>query len=154
MRTLSIVQWYLPEDLHWRILLDLQEMEFSQFNFKQKVELNILLSSKENCLFYLYETQRYSSGELFGNILGNDLRELNQMKILRKRKKIPRKVIRRRGYKDHGTRRPSDQWLPRNDFTLTEEQNLKEKESDHYKSLIKRLLSFIEKKRLEEKNLT
>lgn len=148
MRTLSIVQWYLPEELHWRILLDLQEENFSQFNFKQKVELNILLSSKENCEFFLFETKRYSSNEIFGNILGNDLRELNQvLKISRKRKRKPLKPIRRRGYKDHGTRRPSDRWLPTDDFTLTVEQNFLENFQDHYNSLIKRLLLFIENKR-------
>lgn len=148
VRTLSIIQWYLPEDLHWRILLDLQEETFSQFNFKQKVELNILLSSKKNCEYFLYETRRYSSSEIFGNILGNDLRELNKtLKITRKKKRKPLKTIRRRGYKDHGTRRPSDRWLPTDDFSLTIEQNSLENFQDHYNSLIKRLLSLIENKR-------
>jgi hypothetical protein len=148
IRTLSIIQWYLPEDLHWRIFLDLKEEKFSQFNFKQKVELDILLSSKENCEFFLYETKRYSSSEIFGNILGNDLRELNKtLKISRRRKRKPLKAVRRRGYKDHGTRRPSDRWLPTDDFSLTIEQNSLENFQDHYNSLIKRLLSLIENKR-------
>jgi hypothetical protein len=151
LRALVISLWYLPDEIKWRFLLDLQEMKFTWLNSKQRLELDILIASKETCEFYLFETKRYSSNELFGNILGNDLKDLNkELKVSYRRSPKPKKLVRRRGYKDHGARRPDDRWLPKHDFSFTEEQYLLDKKSDHYKSFITRLLSFIENKRQEE----
>lgn len=151
MRVLSIVQWYFPENLHWRVLLDLQEMGFKHFNRKQRIELNILLSSRKNCEYYLYETKRYSGNEIFGNFLRNDLKDLyREMRISKKVKKYPKRPVRRRGYKDHGARRPDDRWLPSKDFSLTEEQVRLEQETDHYTFVIARLLRYIENQRTRQ----
>lgn len=130
LRTLAIFQWSFPEKLHWRVLLDLKEKTHSQLNEKQKLELSILLSSKEICYFYLYETERYSSREIFGNILGNQAREL--FKTLKVQKKIKKRVLesqRSRGYRDKGNLRPKHQWLESYDFSFTEYQNKLEKKS-------------------------
>lgn len=145
LRALAIIQWNFPEYLHWRILLDLREKSHSQLNEKQKLELSILLSSKEICYFYLYETERYSSRELFGNILGNQLSDL--LRTLKIREKVilkPRKVQRHRGYRDKGSRRPEHQWLESFDFSFTEYQNKLEKKrylQDKYSTILKQLLT-------------
>jgi hypothetical protein len=130
LRSLAIAQWYFPESLHWRVFLDLDEMSFSQLNEKQKLEIKLLLTSKEIMETFLYETQRYSPGEIFGNILGNDLKDLQKVfKVSRKSLKSPKKKVRRRGYQDHGSKRPDHLWLPSFDSTLTELMNEKEKKS-------------------------
>lgn len=131
LRSLAIALWEFPDFLHWRILLDLKEREQSQLNEKQKLELSILLSSKEICYFYLYQTERYSGREIFGNILGNELRNsLKQLKIKKIRPKRPRRTIRHRGYRDKGSLRFDHQKLERYDFSFIEYQNKLEKK--HY----------------------
>lgn len=131
LRTLCIIQWYLPEFLHWRIYLDLKEKTFSQLNEKQKLELSIFLDSKEIMEFYLFETKRYSGSEIFGNILGNDLRDLQKTLIFRdKFFTRPKRKTRHRGYRDHGSRipdhkKPSNTWISETALQLKKEQKLK-----------------------------
>lgn len=128
LRSLAILQWYFPEALHWRILLDLKDLTLSQFNEKQKIEISLLLEEREICERYLYESKRFTSEELFGNILGNDLEDLKGvLRISKKRKTKPKRKVRRRGYRDHGSKRPDHKWLPSFDESLTEMQLLKEK---------------------------
>lgn len=152
LRALCIALWWFPENLHWKVLLDLQEKKFSQLNKKQKIELSIYLNSKENTLLYLFETKRYSSNQIFGNFLRSDLRDsLNFLRIRRKSKKVIT-AIRRRGYKDHGSRKPVDRWLPSEDLSLTELQNRKERLTLLQQKYQNRLNSFLAKTFLSFKN--
>lgn len=144
IRSLCIISWYLPEMLHWRVLLDLSSKTFSHFNRKQQLEIQLLLSSKENMVTYLYRTKRYTGSQLFGNILGNDLRELEEtLKFIRKKYRTPQYPIRRRGYKDKGARKLPHQWLPKFDSTLTEIQLKKEKEALLQQKTINRILKLL-----------
>ena len=133
LRALAIIQWYFPMEFHWRIYLDLTEASHSQLSSKQRIELSLLLSSEDNCKKFLYETKRYSSNEIFGNILKNDMRDLLRiLKISRRNSKV-RRIQRRRGYNDYGSRKPDCKWLPQSDYSLTEYQN--EKERKQYQEL-------------------
>lgn len=159
LRGLAIISYYLPENLGWKIREYLEERA-RKLNFKDKLKLELLLTSKNNTLLYLYETQEFSSHEIFGNLLGRGLQSLNTMKIL-KRKHIVKKPQRRRGYNDKGSLRSSDRWLPISDSTLTELQNEKEKKTDLYirtKLFLERYLSkkvfFETEKYLQEKELS
>jgi hypothetical protein len=149
LRSLCIVQWYLPEMYHWRIWSDLDEMNFNWLNWKQEVILRILLTSKETCLVYLYSSQSFSSEELFGNILRTDIKDtLRSLKIRRKGYKlIP--LVYRRGYRDKGARKPDHKWLPREDAIFTIEQNDLEKKRNFYLLLFQRIQEFLEKKSWE-----
>lgn len=145
LRTLSIVQWYFPEELHWRVHLDLENFSFSWLNREQKVELSILLSSKENMKKFLFETEFCTSNEIFGNIIGNDLKDLFKVFKISQKKifnfgpiRVP---IRRRGYKDKGSRRPSHKWIETSDFSFTDYQNQLEEERKLTHDLIQQLLS-------------
>lgn len=146
LRTLSIIQWWFPEELHWRVLIDLQDKTFSWLNDGQKVVLSLLLKSKESCLFYLYWSNQFSGNELYGNILGNDLKDLFKEFKITKIKKLspPRKAIRRRGYKDKGSRRPDHRWIPQYDFSLNEIQLRLEKERNQSRHLIQTFLNSFE----------
>lgn len=149
LRSLAISHWYISNDqLFWEIHLSLmEENSRSQLNRKQKIELEILISSKEICEVYLYETKRYSGREIFGNILGNELKEcLKRLKIKRNIPRKPKKQERHRGYRDKGSLRPDHLWLEKYDFSLTEYQNLLEKKSDLHRKLTTELLQILSEK--------
>lgn len=149
-RALCIFLWFLPEGLKFRILLDLKEKSFSHFNQKQRMEIQLLLESKEIMQIYLFETKRYSSSEIFGNFLGNDFKELmSNLKFVQKNFYLKRSQ-RRRGYQDHGSRRPEDRWKETSDYTLTAEQNRLEKDKNHLDKTITRLIKYLGKFLLKE----
>lgn len=137
LRALAIASWYFPESLSWKIVLDLTDLGILSLDFDNKgldhsIEFSILLTSKEIMLKYLKETETFSARELFGTILRDDLsRALKSLKFKRKSNKVI-KTIRRKGYKDHGSRRPEDRWLESYDFSFTEYQNLKEEKETIY----------------------
>lgn len=145
LRCLCIFQWYFPEILHWRILMDLKEKKFAFLNEKQRIEIQLLLESKETMLTYLYETKRYSSHEIFGNILRNDSRELFQILNLKSRSRKVRKTQRRRGYQDHGSRKPAEKWSESYDRTFTERMNEIEARRYHLNKLTNRLIKILRK---------
>jgi hypothetical protein len=145
LRALSIVQWYLPEFLHWRIWMDLDEMNLNWLNRKQKVVIKLLLSSEINCKTYLYETQSFSSEELFGNILRTDVKDaLRSTKYWRKKYRLV-PIVYRRGYRDKGVRKPDHEWLPKEDYSLQEYMNDLEKERILTNNLLQRLLEILER---------
>lgn len=146
LRALTILQWTFPESLHWRIWLDLDSMNFSWLNKKQKLEIQVLLCSQEFCSKYLFLTTRYSGNEIFGNFLKNDMLDL--LKVLKVRRKVirpPKRKVRRRGYQDHGSRRPDHKWLPRFDYSFSENQNEKELENLKLQRTLSRVLSILSK---------
>lgn len=106
LRVLSIIQWYLPENLHFLVYIQLKELSLSWLTEKQKMEVTIYLDSQDNCERYLYLTERYTGNEIFGNILGNDLKDLmKRLKITRRYYPKPSEKVYRRGPKDQGSRR-------------------------------------------------
>lgn len=124
LRSLAIAQYYLPEKIRWQIYLDMEEMTFSHLNLKQVLEIRTLLQSKELMQIYLYQTERLSNREIFGNILGNELRtSLQELKIQRKFNKKPKRIQRHRGYRDKGSWKPPHRWSPSSDYSLTDIQN-------------------------------
>lgn len=54
--------------------------------------------------------------------------------------RIPRRTIRRRGYNDHGSRRPDDKWLESYDSAFVEEQLILEQKRREYEDLVDRLI--------------
>lgn len=106
LRSLAISLWYFPQNLQTLYRLELERQTFSWLNQKQRIELFLLLESKEVCENYLYLTNRYTSFEIFGNFLGNDLRDLTKkLKIIFVVQRKAKKKVFRRGPKDKGTRR-------------------------------------------------
>jgi hypothetical protein len=134
LRALAIAQWYFPDEIRWQIFLDMEEMTFSQLNLKQVFEIKTLLQSKELMQIYLYQTERLTNREIFGNILGNELKNsLGEIKIQRKNYRKPKRVQRHRGYRDKGSWKPPHRWSPNSDYSLTDIQNRLEQR--HYLTL-------------------
>jgi hypothetical protein len=93
---------------------------------------------------FLFETQRYTSNEIFGNFLGNDAQDLFLVLKVGIRKFNPRRTIRRRGYQDHGSRKPDEKWLPQSDFSFTEYQNEKEKKQYLFTLTVQKVVKYLE----------
>jgi hypothetical protein len=112
-----------------------------------------MLNSKEDMITFLYLTQRYSGNEIFGNLLGNDFRELSRkFKVFWKKYPRPIRKVWRREPKDKGSRRvnslgPSfEDDLRRDVFLQLEEEKLIRKKI-LLQTTINRLLSILEKER-------
>lgn len=135
IKGLCILIHYLePEPLYYKFLFKLEE-EIKRYSLKEQRELKLLLYSKEVCLKFLFHTKKYSSHEIFGNLINEGIKALRLIKFQRINTKV-KKPQRKRGYHDRGSLRSSDRWLPTYDFTLTELQNKKELETDlHLKTL-------------------
>lgn len=143
LRGLSLIVYYLPENLRWRIWLDLEQMSYSQLNSKQRIEIQILLAKREMAQMYLFQSQRFSSHEIFGNIVYDGNKALRELKVFRESTKVVL-PIRRRGYNDKGSLRSPDRWLPDFDTTLTELQLRKEKRTHLHNKSINRIKQKLE----------
>jgi len=141
-RDLCILVHYVPEEvLRFRLLLDLEDKVIKFDSKKQKI-LKILLYSRQICLTYLYETEEYSSHEIFGNILNNGTKVLNNLQFRRRNTKVV-KAQRKRGYDDKGSLRPKEKWLPTFDISFTNLQNEKEKKLDLHQKILSYLIKYL-----------
>jgi len=99
-------------------------------------ELAAACSAKEVSLLVIVSfSKRYSDRKLFGGILDAARIErvvrLVQLKFIHPHR--PRRTIRRRGYKDHGSKRPETEWSESFDWSFTEQQNeLEERELEYF----------------------
>lgn len=144
LRGLCLIWDKLPESLGFEIFLLLEE-EIEKLDFKKKLELKLLINLKTRYQ-YLYRTRRYSSHEIFGNLLHDSQKAISEVKISKVCTKV-KKPQRKRGYDDKGTLRSYDiwshKWTPSFDWSLTELQNQKEKKQklqEKYTSLLIKLL--------------
>lgn len=149
LRALAILQWYLPEPLRFEIQLNLlgifpYSLDFENKGFQQTLEIQILSESKEFMLKYLMIQNDFQPRELFGTILREDSVEaLRNLKIFWMNPSQCRRKIRRKGYQDHGSRRPDHLWSEKFDKSFTEQQNLKEEKLSFLDSqlfLLKKIL--------------
>jgi len=90
----------------------------SEFQFPQNL---VALSSKAASFEILEKT--LSDRDFFGNFLPMLKKILQRLKFFVLKEHRARRKEFRRGYRDHGTLRPKERWLPTNDYSLTEEQN-------------------------------
>lgn len=124
LTVLSLLSWYLPEDLGILLRLDIEEkIRKTDLDY-----LGLLLKSKGQTLCFLVETGLWSTRDWFGNILTKKNIEhcLRCIGIRRKTKRAPKRIQRHRGYRDKGTlRKESDKhdlWI-----STAEQMNLEEK---------------------------
>lgn len=130
IRALAIASWFLSnEELRWRLILDLGvDTKFFWTEEDKFLQIYLILSSKENCIKFL--RNNINPRELFGTILRDDLQSALLSIRIKKKNLHVKKKVRRKGYQDHGSRRPGDRWLESFDFSFNEIQNLKEEKLD------------------------
>lgn len=127
---LALYSHYAPEEVSSLLKLDLEE-KLKDFDLETQVALNALLGNKVKMQLFLIQTQLWHSREFFGNIVGKNVNLNRFLKFRRTQKK--EKIIfpqRKRGYDDHGSRRPSHKWKPDFDISLTLKQNELERERE------------------------
>jgi len=119
---LVLVHWYLPEDLRFLIHLELEE-KIHMFGPDKEIVALTILKSEPNCVIYISESSNVfkTTREAFGFILSDtDWSKYRLYQITPRRSKTPQ---RKRGYNDHGFRRPDHKWRETHDKSFTELQN-------------------------------
>lgn len=143
IRGLVIVHYYLPEILMWEVKMGLEDLNLNHLNEKQILEIRILLSSERNMIKYLYLTDRYTSHEIFGNLVKDSYQAAKNLKAFPVSTKV-RRTLRKRGYSDKGSLRPRERWLPTHDYSLTALQNEIEKKRTKLDKVSYRLINYLE----------
>lgn len=139
---LVLIHWFLPDSLKYEVHLRLWTSKFSQFNRKQQIQLRIMLNSKTDCLFWYHDSESLSTHEFWGT-LGQACR----LKLRWYRKNFTvNKPQRKRGYSDKGQAKSKDKWLPKHDFSFTQQQNEKEKMSYLQLKTITFILSYFKRR--------
>lgn len=98
-------------------------------------ELSAMTNSKELCLLvFLLPCQNNSIRFLFGRVLdpARIERVIEKVSLKWIKHHHPKRTIRHRGYRDHGTLRPDHQWFETTDLSFTEEQLLIEERRSRY----------------------
>jgi hypothetical protein len=126
---LSLASWWLPEEFRYYVQFELHRMK-NYFTLEDQVLFELLLSSKAEAIIFLMETNLWHTRDFFGNFLPKAEKMANTIKFFRKNKNIVKRPKRKRGYDDHGSRRPDHKWLESHDISFTEEQNLIEQKRD------------------------
>lgn len=150
IRGLCLIWDKLPLNLQYEIFLQLEE-KIKYFDFKKQLELKSLIDPETRYKF-LYLTKRYTSHQIFGNLIFDSVESLKFI-VLRRRSTKVKKPQRKRGYDDKGTLRSYDiwchRWTPSFDWSLTDLQNKQEKIRNLQKKHLFNLINF-----LRELNLT
>jgi hypothetical protein len=64
---------------------------------------------------------KLSERDFFGNFIPRVKKLVRKLQVLFRRQRPARRIPRRRGYRDHGTLRPSHRWVENSDWSLREE---------------------------------
>lgn len=121
---LSLISWYVPEDLGILLRLEIQE----KIADRDTQFLDICLRNKGLCLCFLLETTAWSTREFFGNILtiSNIENSLRSLRPIMKTKRKVNRSQRHRGYRDKGTLRKNSD---RHDLWISTAEQMKLEES-------------------------
>lgn len=139
---LSYGSWILPKEIQVMLQLDLFEY-IKRLSLEDQFIVETILGSKVAAEGWLIDTQLWHTRDFFGNILPLWAKSLKSLSFRRVNKKL-RRVQRKRGYHDHGTLAPSHTWLPKSDWSLTEEQNELEKKRDIFRDTLNLLKGWFE----------
>lgn len=123
---LAILSWYIPQEVGMLLRMQISE----RIHNKESEWIELLLSSKAQCLIFLQETTLWHSRDFFGNIL--NLREMRKtLEAVHPRFESKQKVKKpefRRGYRDKGSLKFSHEihsyWESRPEHLELEEQRL------------------------------
>lgn len=118
---MAYCSWLVPPELKFTLQLDISEYS-QKLSLEDRFIVETILGSQVAAQDWLLDTQKWHTRDFFGNILPQWINTMKRMKFRKINKKL-KKLQRKRGYHDHGTLAPSHTWLPKEDWSLTEEQN-------------------------------
>lgn len=107
---------------------------------KNRIRLSLILDSKVASQEVFLGI--YSERDFYGNQLPRLLILLKKLEVVLFKIKRARKVIRRRGYRDHGTLRLDCRWTETADFTFTEAQLENERKNQELQDTLDFLIGF------------
>lgn len=146
---LTFLSWFLPETIGYLLRFELENY-VKLFNDKDLILFRILSESKRVALTFLLHSKKWHSRDFYGNFLRKGLEALEAIRPRLKKRGPIKKAIRKRGYNDHGSRRPDSKWLPSFDYSFTEAQNEKEKKETYQDKVYHRVLGILERKLRED----
>jgi hypothetical protein len=122
LKAIIVAGWFLKEEIRTCLFLHVADYWFKYQQPDDLIELEVLLRSRVAC--YELICLQYSERDWFGNFQKKVIQARTSLRVLLSTdsRVPPRKKTRRRGYRDHGTLRPSHKWLPKGDWSLTELQ--------------------------------
>lgn len=146
LRALAIFAWFCPDEaLKFEILVQLslrkkgKHLDWKHGDLEKEISLDLMIHSKEICLSLIEEELFFSKSALFGTILKEDLASaLREIRIRPFDQRPPRRLVRRKGYRDKGSRRAPDRWTDPYDLSLDLQQLENEK-----KKLLQQLLYYV-----------
>jgi hypothetical protein len=109
---LAIASWWLG-DLGILVREDLRQ--------DPEDEVQLALRAKSISLEVLQS--KFSERDFFGNLLTELRKVLSLLRVSVHRQQRSKRKIRHRGYRDHGTLRPSYRWVETSDWSFDEEQS-------------------------------
>lgn len=144
LQGLFLISFFLPEIQGWAIRMELWE----KCRYYSKTDQLRLLPFCENlgvCLTYLYVSDQFSFHDIFGNLIERGFWLLKNSTVYSSRTKLPKELIRRRGYKDKGSLNPSGlrNKLTQFDFSLTNLQNEEETRNRTFDTCQSRLKAYL-----------
>lgn len=110
---LALLSWYLDAESKALLQLELENLHLAQP--EEDLTLQCLLHSAEDAIAWI---STYSDREIFGTWLPRIKDVAQYTDLYRVSPSKARRVIRRRGYRDHGTIRLNSDWLPSEDYDL------------------------------------
>jgi len=141
IRSLAILSWVIGP-IGFLLREDLRTYCLKHFSAEHRLILELALhsitSAEKFCIL------SFSERDWFGNLIPSLRRELEDLS-LRNFKQSPAKHQERvRGYRDHGTLRPSHKWLENFDFSFNEEHARIEREREFFQNSVKSLVEILE----------
>lgn len=130
-KLLCCIVWYLRDDIQCLLRLEL-ENKTNLFGPEYELKLKLLLRSEPEMIIYILESDVLgkNSNEVFGNILAYQHIDI---KLLEYNRRKPKRLIRHRGYRDHGSL-ADDSTIGskeyRKDYSSTDLQNRIEEERE------------------------
>jgi hypothetical protein len=114
---LAFLSWFLNDYYRSLIQVWLSERRLSSPN---EIRKQIILSDKTVAISYF---RRYHPREIYGNLIPGWLELLSRLESVHvsQRTRIV-KPQRKRGYQDHGSRRPPEKWMETHDWSFYELQ--------------------------------
>lgn len=124
LEILTLLAWYLPEELSSIMLISCREraswlLSKGQIDLEDQMIIHLISENKKQTICYYLERYDITTEEFFGNYINvrEFVRILSLVSPVLKSTRRPRKTIRRRGYADHGTYRGAEQTHEAGDYT-------------------------------------
>lgn len=112
--SLALVVNHLDPFVKFSLILEIERLCYiHQYEGKWLICNTIIqLTEDAEKIYYFTEIEKISTRELFGNYLRTLEDSFNRIILRDRRRNKVKKPKRKRGYNDHGSRRPEHKWLP------------------------------------------